>query len=129
MKNYLYVFLIILSSFAYAQDAYLCLPKNATGFSYLQNSKSWEISTFNVSDNKYLLKNKSGKWFWDKFGRDFPNSCNEFNQRITCNLFVGEVIFDKKTLRYIRTYVTGYVDGVTNNDNTPLIEIGTCSPL
>jgi len=129
MKKILYFLVTILNSVVYAQDAYLCLPKSATGFSYVQNSSSWEITTFNISDNKYLLKNKSGKWSWDKFGSNFPKSCIDLNQKIMCNLLVGEVIFDKKTLRYLRTYIPGYVDGIANNDNTPLIEIGTCSSL
>lgn len=129
MKNYLYIFVAMLSSVAYAQDAYLCLPKSATGFSYVQNSNSWEITTFNVSDDKYLLKNKSGKWFWNKFGNENPRSCKDVNQRIICNFQVSEVIFDKKTLRYLKTYIAGYVDGIANNDNTPLIEIGTCTAL
>ena len=49
--------------------------------------------------------------------------------RINCNLFLGEVIFDKKTLRYLKTYLPGYVDGVESNANTPNIMIGKCSPL
>ena len=36
----------------------------------------------------------------------------------------------KKTLRYIRTYELGFVDGDDKTGaDTPLLEIGTCSPL
>lgn len=35
----------------------------------------------------------------------------------------------KNSLRYVETYEIGFVDGKDKNDNTPMIEMGTCSPL
>jgi len=129
MSKLITIFLFAICSVAQAQDTYLCIPKSATGYSYEKVTNNWEMSSFNVGNEKYLLKKKSNTWSWEKFGESNSfSSCKEMNSRITCSL-VGDVIFDKKTLRYLRTYIAGYVDGVNNNNNTPLIEIGTCSPL
>jgi hypothetical protein len=129
MRKLITIFLFAICSVAQAQDTYLCIPKSATGYSYEKSTKSWEITSFNVRNEKYLLKKKSGIWSWDEFGQNTSLSeCKELITKINCRL-AGELIFDKKTLRYLRTYIAGYVDGVNNNNNTPLIEIGTCSPL
>jgi len=130
MKRLIFVFLITMCSVTSAQDAYLCIPKSATGYSYIQVTNSWEMTSFSVGNDKYLLKNKSKSWNWDRFGESNSfSTCKEIGSQISCARLGGDVIFDKKTLRYLRTYIAGYVDGVNNNNNTPLIEIGTCSPL
>ena len=130
MKSFIYVFPIVFSSFVYAQDTYLCIPSSATGFSFTQKTSRWEESSFNIEEKKFLLKKKTGQWQWSNFGETNEYTCQERGQTsINCNLFLGEVIFDKKTLRYLKTYLPGYVDGVESNANTPHIMIGKCSPL
>jgi len=46
-----------------------------------------------------------------------------------CNMILGEFIFNSKSKRFIKTYTAGYLSGQDNNDNTPYVMIGTCSPL
>lgn len=47
----------------------------------------------------------------------------------TCNAGGGDLIVDFDTLRFLKSYTWGYVDGVDDNSNTPHIEIGTCSRI
>ena len=130
MKSFLYVFVMVLSSFVYAQDTYLCIPSSATGFSFTQKTNRWEETSFNIVEKKFLLKKKAGQWQWSNFGETYENMCQERSQTsINCNLIFGEVIFDKKTLRFLKTYLPGYVDGIETNANTPHMLIGKCSPL
>ena len=53
------------------------------------------------------------------------------NGLFSCRLLPGE--FELKVSlengRFLQTYSSGYVDGANNNDNTPHVEIGTCSKL
>ena len=112
-----------------AQDTYLCIPISATGYSFEKVTNSWDIASFKVGSQKYLLKNNLSTWRWYRFGeKESTSTCTAQITKINCR-DVGDIVFDKNNLRYLRTYIAGYVDGVNNNNNTPLIEIGTCSPL
>lgn len=51
------------------------------------------------------------------------------NGFFSCRLWVGELKVSLENGRFLKTYSSGYVDGVNNNDNTPHVEIGTCSKL
>lgn len=87
-----------------------------------------------MDDEKYLIKNKESSWEWSKFGEKnsykFCKVDNSYNfDKVKCWTFGGELIFNPKTLRYIHTYLHGYISGEDNNDNTPTITIGKCSPL
>ena len=93
MKKLISIFLIAICSVAQAQDTYLCIPKSATGYSYEKSTNSWEITSFNVRNEKYLLKKKSGIWSWDEFGQNTSLSeCKELKHKINCRL-AGELIF------------------------------------
>ena len=130
MKSFICVFVMVISSFVYAQDTYLCIPSSATGFSFTQKTNRWEETSFNIKEKKFLLKKKTGQWQWSNFGETAEYMCKESGQTsINCNEFFGEVIFNKKTLRFLKTYLPGYVDGVESNADTPHMMIGKCSPL
>jgi hypothetical protein len=45
----------------------------------------------------------------------------------SCNLTGGDLTVDLGTLRFLKSYTWGYVDGVDDNRNTPFIMVGTCS--
>lgn len=120
-----------------AKKSYLCLPDYATGFS-LEKSGEWKPSEFNVKDKKYLLRFKSGIWYWTEFGQE-PNphidSCSVPNKLgfLECKNREDEVMFNNRTLRFqvVRPY--GYVVADFKLDKemptTPYYEIGRCSEL
>ena len=114
-----------------AQNTYLCVPSKITGFSYDGATKSWEQTRFTTDDSKKLLVKVNNQWEWRSFGQQFGDKCGVMSDAgwINCRLLFGTLRFNKNNLRYIQTYTVGYTDGVNNNDNTPSITIGTCTPL
>jgi hypothetical protein len=131
MKKIIGLILFITSLSVFAQDTYLCVPSKITGFSYNNTSKTWEQSAFKIGDEKKLLKKVGNQWEWRTFGQQWGQKCGSMNDYglVNCDLIFGTLRFSKNKLRYIETYTVGYIDGGNNNDNTPAITIGTCSPL
>lgn len=131
MKRIAFALLVLIPLSGFAQNSYLCLPNSSAGFSYNNASKKWERSFFNVGDTKNLLNKSAKGWVWSEFGEKGGYACKEPKDGsvIRCDLILGELIFDKKTQRYIKTYVVGYTDGRDDNNNTPNMTIGSCTPL
>lgn len=51
------------------------------------------------------------------------------NGSITCNLAGGELKINLQKLRYLQSYTFGFVDGIDDGGNTPLVEIGNCTKI
>lgn len=58
-------------------------------------------------------------------GLNYISVTGEFS----CMQFGGEWIMHIENLRFLQSYVWGYVDGRDNNENTPNVEIGTCTKI
>lgn len=130
MKKTFLLFALIASFNLHAQEAYLCIATQTAGFYFNNKNKQWESTKFQTSDVKYLLKKKSNGWEFMDFGSNAGLACGNFHQsRLKCDLILGELYFDNKTLRFLKTYVTGYIDGRNSNEDTPSVQIGSCSPL
>lgn len=126
---------LFLTSFAYA-EGYICIPDKATGFKFNKADKSWNSTTFNVRNDKYVLSNSGGKWKWKPIGeKDYDLSkCSDFNEYgyMNCDSLGVQVTFNRKNLRYQSIYSVGYVSaGIAGAEggDTPYIEIGRCSPI
>ena len=113
---------------AFSQEAYICLPSKKTGFAFNLSSKSWEQVNFKTNEEKKILKKNGMKWEWRIFG--FGQG-GDFNSSgfIFCTVSGGHMRMSKNSLRYVETYEIGFIDGKDQTGNTPLIGIGTCSPL
>jgi hypothetical protein len=129
-KYFLTCVACILLSTQACSESYLCIPDRATGFGFNKYQKSWVPLVFNV-EQKILLKKTDRGWEWSEFGSKYGKLCGEMNEfgGLRCDLFFGEVLFNKNSLRYLETYIAGYVSGEDNNDNTPSITIGRCTPF
>jgi len=131
MKNPIALFLMLMfTNLCFAQQAYICLANDSTGFSYNTTTNSWVKTGFDVSDRKKLLKKVGSGWEWSSFGSNYAEKCGAINNYglLNCDLLLGSIRFNKNTLRFIETYTVGYLDGDKNGD-TPHITIGKCSPL
>jgi len=139
-KFYFLIFSFFLTNFAQSQDAYICVPTGITGFKFNAVSKTWEQKNFRTSNTKKLLKRNEREWNWQVFGsKNDWSECgglafggkDDFNSDgfIFCDVIGGHMRMSKNSLRYVETYELGYVVGTDENSDTPLIEIGTCSPL
>lgn len=48
---------------------------------------------------------------------------------MSCTTILEEFRINVKTLRMMKVYAIGFIDGQDNNDNTPAIMVGTCSKI
>jgi hypothetical protein len=139
-KIFLTLLLSLVISQAFGQDTYLCIPNKRTGFAYNASTKSWEQTGFRTGDTKKILRRTNGQWKWHLFGeKDSPYDCggvdfgrpDDFNIAgfIFCRVSGGHMRMNKNSLRYVETHELGFIDGKDDKSLTPLIEIGTCSPL
>jgi len=142
------VLFLTISGAAQAQEieAFLCIPNAATGFHYNEKNNEWETTSFNV-DHKYLIIRApldylgpwaGSAWIVKKFGENdvFMGCENDFNEPgfLFCEGFVADISFNRFNLRYLYSYMVGYYNSATPTNakegrDTPVVEIGTCSPL
>lgn len=129
--NALSISILFLSCSAVAQEQYLCVSHAAGGVRYDSAAKNWVSTKFKNDDSKYLVIQKNNKWIMKIFGKNYENECGSMSEYgiLRCEPFFGEFVFNKKTKRYLKTYIAGFIDGSDGNDNTPLVEVGYCSPL
>lgn len=137
MKYVLAIAVISFTSLANAQSGQsvqktlLCIAEKSTGFFFDEKSRSWLSTNFNVaSEKKYLLKKDSSDWIWSEFGDSSGTTCKAFGNTafVRCDLLLGTVSVDWARLRFVKTYTSGFISG-DNNQDTPHITIGKCSPL
>jgi len=116
----------------------ICVSELSSGFAW--KNDGWRQTTFNVDDEKFIVQpSRSGTPHEIevlKIGKATPEyTCHFFvlddfiSNRATCGGIGMGMLVDFKTLRFTSVYTPGFVDGAENNDNTPNITIGKCTPL
>lgn len=116
-------------------SSYLCVPDYATGFR-LDRSGRWEPGQFGVRGKQFILGKRNERWFWTEVGPPDAKSepCDGFSEYgfAECKYSEGDVLFNRKTLRFqlVRRY--GYVTSDLATDKEaqnapPYIMIGKCS--
>jgi hypothetical protein len=120
------------------QSTFLCISDAATGFHFA--SGKWESARFNAGQ-KYIVRPAKedelkawGQWVVVPFDEASPMAgCKEFNQYgwLTGCDGLQQFRFNRETLRFVTAYLIGYVrtEPGKENENTPSMEIGKCSPL
>ena len=146
MKTYTIILLLaVLPALANA-ESYICVEEYATGFRFDAAKKIWEQS--HLSPNlKYLVKPNTdqslkGQWIVSEIGQSVPVAWSKHDFISTGALrfegSFGEFAMNKKSLRFVKTYIFGYwtdaipgeQDGTfVEGKNTPYIGIGKCSVL
>src|SRR5262245_21392765 len=116
---------------AYGADGprtYLCIADKSTGFQF--HDGAWNHARFNVEGHRYLLKLKQdGEWALHRFGIESSmSSCKAEGDWIKCD-GIYRFTFNMNNSRFISADLFGYADGLDKNDNTPMIEIGTCAAI
>jgi hypothetical protein len=127
-------------------ESYLCIEEQSTGFRFNTAQKTWQQSNFS-SNRKYLVKPNTdqslkGKWIISEIGEPVPFAWSEYDftsaGALRCEGSFGEFAMNRKSLRFVKTYIYGYwtdaIPGEQNGafiegKNTPDISIGKCSPL
>lgn len=137
----------LLSLTAVAAEGYVCVANHAAGMAFDKNKKGWNATTFKPAGKYLVTKAKpgdtitNGVWVVKYVGTDGPAySCaDDFDKEYGTLLCrgIGEFRFNRKTNRFLSSYMLGYysddsVKGSTlfaEGSQNPSIEIGTCSPL
>ena len=118
------------------QKKWLCIADMTTGFAF-ENGK-WARVDFLTEDNRFIVSRKQVvgstkvRYHVTKFGEKFGRQCDPDFPNEQGFLFcegVANFKINTNTGRYMRVYPFGFIDGIDNNNNTPLIEIGKCSPF
>ncbi|QTP59551.1 hypothetical protein HNO53_12990 [Billgrantia antri] len=135
--------MIGVSTSANAEDKYICAADSSVGFAYNQLTQTWNNASFN-SEARYVVsepgESEESEYVITEIGQQFPDGfCkNGFNEYgfLHCNTIGGSFKFNRNTGRYLLAYHFGYysvpkedLGTVEEGNNTPYIEIGTCSPF
>lgn len=144
------LFLIVtLNGPAAADGAYLCIADMATGFSLDQSTKQWQVTRFDISKSRYVVKYNENGATWNEFGSPLPPvQCSAFDRfgYIACPPSGGvqQVTFNRMNLKYQLIQLAGWIgsdlpppdkrlaslwNSFQTKPDTPLIEIGRCSAL
>lgn len=142
------VLALLVPMVASATTTYLCVADKATGMEFDKATKTWDITRFKASGKHVVsqateaeLALSPAKWLVKEVGDKMPSyTCSEgFSKlgQIYCQGF-GEFKFNRENGRYLRTYTFGYYNDIpgkpnelfgAEGENTPLVEIGKCSPI
>ena len=110
--------------------SWLCTLDKVTGFMFKDGA--WISTNFTAKGGfiverirrerdhgiRYQLRSTDSK-YW--------SSCDVDHEFVSCQ-FPTEVVLNTKSLRFLWSYRVGYIDGRDDNQNTPAIGIGKCSP-
>jgi hypothetical protein len=130
-----------------ADEAYVCVTEFAGGLVFDVGTKKWHGGAFEP-DAKYVISNSQGDDSEARTERvvriagekEISYWCEkDFNETgyLFCRNAFGVFRFNKQNLRFMSTYMVGYVtDGIQNSgalqsregENTPIIRGGACTP-
>ena len=125
-----------------AGEQYLCIADKVSGFSFNNVSMDWENATFNGGSKFVISKPDDANvaFVVHEVGKSAVTAtCGSgFDElgSLSCTGYGGDFRFNRKSGRFINSYVAGYyniIPGVNSltdrNSDTPSIEIGKCSPF
>lgn len=129
---------------ALAQSSYLCAEDMIAGFSFDRGEHRWKRAEFRA-EAKYIVTRStepSRKWEVNETGSSIPIALckNDFDEdgKIRCVGFGQDFLFNRKSLRFLKTYTVGYwnedalraiVPARSEGDDTPGMAIGRCTAL
>ena len=133
---------VFITSFAFADEQYLCTADKASGFYFYKAAKSWQSTKFKA-DSKYTISKPEGsKWaFVVRKVKNFSPiaTCKDgFDEAglLFCKGTGYDFRFNRNNGRYLAAYLLGYFNVLSGTNDkadatseTPFIEIGTCSPI
>jgi len=139
--------LIGVSVFSYSSaetERWLCVAEKATGYIFSDLTTRWERAAFKASD-KYLVApgppkpDQPVQYLVRKIGdpsyvylkcRDFVGDMLHCESPLLFLPFYESFSFNTKTLRYVYTFTGSWLkEKPEGGGDTPLIELGKCSPL
>jgi hypothetical protein len=128
----------LFSAIVQAEDAYLCVGEQATGFGF-HGDNTWGVERFQPT--KLIVKRTTDlihKWQVYDFSKNVAIlNCNgDFNENglLECS-GISEFRMSREKMRFLYIYTIGYwsetdkYPAYKEGTNTPWMEIGKCSPF
>jgi hypothetical protein len=137
-------------------EGWQCIEEQSPSFSYNETTKKFEKSFIRI-ENRYLIRKlirktepKHVKFMnkhfkkdsrWAVFARgekiashECPKHADQQLGWLNCEGVSGKIRLNMKTLRFTKTYPAGYAHQGTledpdNNETTPNMSTGTCTPM
>ena len=123
-------------------EQFLCVAERSAGFNYQATTDSWNNANFRT-DAKYIIaqsKDSYSAYEVKRVGDNIPSSlcAKGFNEAgfLFCSGIGGDLKFNRDNGRFLLAYTLGYynvlpkLNKITDStSDTPLIEIGKCSPF
>lgn len=135
---------------------YFCTAEAAAGISWDPQSRRW-LGTLFSDRPRYIFEMKFLRRFKDKLGGPIEFDVSAFDVSVqehgkgkpwpclgskgddpimfsegsilSCTGFIDQFKINPKSLRFMRVYDAGFVDGKDNSENTPAVLTGTCSKI
>jgi hypothetical protein len=126
---------------AYAEERYLCVAEQVTGFFYDAELQKWKPTQFNPAEVKYIIRPsgpENRRFEIVAMALDMVLCTSEAGiekgNEISFSCVNGQFIFNQNTGRFIKSDILGYVGGdhldiTPGRHQTPNIAIGRCSPF
>lgn len=139
--------------------AYYCTPVGSGGLQFNKTLSEWQATTFNKKpgDDFIIRARKTGQrvatdpttntqtelddyklTYADSGAKDAENcgpqpdgsfSMWGWANTVECYASLEDVRVNLDKLRYLKTYLVGFIDGEDNDENTPFLEGGTCTKI
>jgi hypothetical protein len=111
---------------------YLCIAEQATGFKWEQGS--WRSVDFKVAADKFFVLPRGADGYLvrgvGQGASPADATCTGDDTYLDCHSdTLEDYRISIKRLRFLRTYLIGYVEGLDHSEDTPMVEIGRCSPV
>lgn len=143
-KFFLIAVCLFFPTFIVAAQDLMCSSEIAAGLVYDKSSKTWQATTL-ITDAKYLVTKSTNpkaslevRQFGDKTAVAFCKEDFSQNGHLYCAGFWQNFYFNRKDLRFIRTYFAGYWNekdsqsfypNYKEGDDTPAVIGGKCVSL
>lgn len=132
---------------ACAADSYLCVTQMVTGFVYDKDAGEWSSASFNANRRYVVSRARVDGFAWEvvQVGETRPSTLCKSDFTGAGNLSCEgshQFKMNRTNRRFLHAYLMGYwtdrsgEPGAMGNpylfkegENTPFVEIGTCSPL
>jgi len=117
-----------LSGSAMAEESLVCVPNFSVGYDFDAKTNTWHPTNFDITGERHTLHRKSGRMSWSTVGgpSQIDLGCTEWDANGFMKCGQG-ITVNRKRLRYLSAFTFGYATNEPDGEDTPMMEIGTCS--
>jgi hypothetical protein len=141
MKIFIIIIALVFSYSSHSKETeqWICAADKASGYLYIPNKNKWVSTEYNIT-RTFIIRTLSHKalkeypYQVNAMGENDPMFiCKDMPNVVYCSPIERDggtsIRFNKKTGRYIRSNLIGFVEEIDDNTmfNSPTLELGKCS--